>query len=117
MKGEKECKVNLVQGEEGWKTPENTWMNREETEGEVFFVNVLHKREPDSADKMERELEETEAAIDACIHRRAKRAGVNMAGTEGRCMGKAERDIICEMVGDEPGAQAKRRKEIEGVDI
>jgi hypothetical protein len=33
----------------------------------VFFVNVLHVRELDSDEEMERKLEETEAAMDVCI--------------------------------------------------
>jgi hypothetical protein len=103
----------MVQGEDGWRTPEDTWMNLEEAEGEVFFLNVLHGKEPDSDEETEREIKKTEAAVDACILRRAKRAGVSVAGPEGRHMSKAERDLICGMIGDEPGAWAKRRKEIE----
>jgi hypothetical protein len=26
LKGGEECKVNLVQGEDGWRTPEDAWM-------------------------------------------------------------------------------------------
>jgi hypothetical protein len=38
---EKVCKVNVVQGEEGWKTLEDTWMEIGEMEEEVFFMNAL----------------------------------------------------------------------------
>ncbi len=31
-------------------------------------------------------------------------------------MSKAERDQICDAIGDEPGARAKRRREIEEMD-
>ncbi len=34
---------------------------------------------------------------------------------EDMVMSKAERDRVCEAIGDEPGAWAKRRKEIEGL--
>jgi hypothetical protein len=46
----------------------------------TYFVNVLQEGELDSDDEMERELEETEAAVDACIQ---KRAGVNGKEPEG----------------------------------
>jgi hypothetical protein len=36
-----------------------------------------------------------------------------VARPEGRHMNKAERDLICEKIGDEPGAQAKRKRERE----
>ncbi len=35
LKKEQECKVNLVQGGEGWKTPEESWMDMEEARDEV----------------------------------------------------------------------------------
>jgi hypothetical protein len=38
---EQECKVNLVQGVEGWKTPEESWMDMEEAGDEVYFVYIL----------------------------------------------------------------------------
>jgi hypothetical protein len=85
----------------------------EETIEEVFFVNILHEVGLDFDDEMERELEKTLEAVEACIRRRAKRVGVSVAGPEGRRMSEAERDHICEMIGDEPGERAKRRKEIE----
>jgi CO dehydrogenase/acetyl-CoA synthase epsilon subunit len=82
----------------------------------IFYVNVKRRKEADSDEEMEKEIEETEeteAAVDACIFRRAKRVGVSVAGPEGRHMSEAERDLICKMIGDVPGARAKRRKEIE----
>jgi hypothetical protein len=59
------------------------------------------------------QIEQTEAAVDAYILRRAKRVGVSVAGPEGRHMSEAERDLTCKMIGDVPGARAKRRKEKE----
>jgi hypothetical protein len=112
LKGEEECKVNLVQGEGGWKTPEESWMDMEEAEDEVYFVNVLHEEEPNSDDKMQRELEETKAAVDVSILRRARRVGVNVERSKVTRMSEAECDRICEEIGDQPGAQTKRRREI-----
>jgi hypothetical protein len=66
----------------------------------------------DSDEGMEREIAETETAVDASIRRRAKRAGVEVEVPEGVRMSDAERDQVCEEIGDEPGARAKRRKEI-----
>jgi hypothetical protein len=64
---EKECKVNVVQGEEGWKTPEDTWMEMKEVEEEVFFVNTLQAGELNSDDKLEAEIARAEVAIDDCF--------------------------------------------------
>ncbi len=36
MSEKEECKVNVVLREEGWKTLEDTWMDMEDTEEELF---------------------------------------------------------------------------------
>jgi hypothetical protein len=43
LKEGKECKVNVVQGEDGWRTPEDMWMEMEEMGEEVFFVKLHHQ--------------------------------------------------------------------------
>jgi hypothetical protein len=63
--------------------------------------------------ELEAEIARTETAVDDCICRRAKRAGVAMAQPGKKHMSEEERDLICEKLGDEPGARAKRRREIE----
>jgi hypothetical protein len=76
LKKEQQCKVNLVQGGEGWKTPEESWMDIEEAKDEVYFVNVLlggAENGTDSDEEMEREIVEAEAAMDASIRRWPKR--------------------------------------------
>ncbi len=113
LKEGKECKVNVVYGGEGWRTPENTWMDMKEVEEEVFFVNVLQEIWLDSDEELEREIEKMEVAVDDCIRRRTRRAGVSVARPEGERMSEAERDLVCEKLGDEPGTWAKRRREIE----
>ncbi len=68
--------MNVIQREEGWMTPEDTWMEIEEAEEEVVFVNALWAGEPDSDEELAAEIKKTERAIDDCFRRRAKRAGV-----------------------------------------
>lgn len=114
LKGEKECKVNMVQGQDGWRTLEDKWMDMEEAEREVFFVNVLYGTGLDSDEELEREIEKTEADMDACILRRAKRAGVIVAEPEGRHMSKEERDCICKKIGNEPGALSQEKERNRG---
>jgi hypothetical protein len=36
--------VNVVQGREGWRTPEDTWLEMEDKEEEVFFVNTCRQK-------------------------------------------------------------------------
>jgi hypothetical protein len=59
------------------------WMEIEEVEEEVFFVNVLQETGPNSDEEMEKEIEGTEAAVYDCLRRRARRAGVSMVGQWG----------------------------------
>ncbi len=76
---EKEGKVNVVQGDGECRIPEDTWMEMEEAEEEVFFVNTLRAGVPDSDEELEAEMARTEKkAIDDCFWRRAKRAGVQV---------------------------------------
>jgi hypothetical protein len=84
--------VNLMPGGEGWRTPKDSWMDLEDAGDEVYFVNVRLRGEEDKAgieagadpakaesDKeMERELVRAEAAVDLNIHKRAKKAGVEV---------------------------------------
>jgi hypothetical protein len=63
----REGKVNVVQGEGGWRTPEDTWMEMEEVEEEVFFVNTLQKEGPDSDEELEAEIARTGRTIDDCF--------------------------------------------------
>jgi hypothetical protein len=96
----------------GWRAPEDTWMDMEEAEEEVFFVNTLRAGVPDSDEELEAEIARMEKAIDDCFQRRAKRAGVGVDMPEDRLMSESERDCLSEKLGDWPGVQAKRRKEI-----
>jgi hypothetical protein len=71
-----------------------------------------------SDEEMQEEIWETQAAVDVCYRRRAKRAGVK--GDElpkDRLMTQAELDDLSEQLGDGPGARAKSRKEIEWMSV
>jgi hypothetical protein len=59
----------------------------------------------------------TEEALDECYQRRAKRAGVTMEGLEGRPISEEERDRLSERLGNGEGVRAKRRKEIEEMQL
>jgi hypothetical protein len=107
----KEGKVNVIQGEKGWRTPEDTWMETEEAD-EVFFVNTLQAGS-DSNKELEAEIAMTVKVIDDCFWSRAKRAGVAVDMSEVRFMSESERDCLSKKLGDGPGVRAKRRKEIE----
>jgi hypothetical protein len=102
----------VIQGEEGWRTPEDTWMETEEAD-EVFFVNTLQAGGPDSDEELEAEIAMTEKAINDCFWRRAKRAGVAVDMPEDRFMSESERDCLSKKLGDGTGVRAKRRKDIE----
>ncbi len=80
---------------------------------EIFFVNALQAGELNSDEELEAEIARTEAAVDDCVSRRAKRAGVAVAEPGKKHMSEEERDLICQKLGDEPGTRAKRRREIE----
>ncbi len=108
-----EGRFNVVQGGEGWRTPEVTWMEMEEVEEEVFFVNTLQAGEPDSDAELEAEIARTERAIDDCFRRRSRRAGIAVGVPEGRPMKEEEGDCLSERLGNGLGVRAKRRREIE----
>ncbi len=107
-----EGKVNVVKGREGWRTPEDAWMEEEEEEGEVHFLNMVQAEEVDSDVELMAEIERTEEAMDECFRRRAKRAGLMIEGPEDKPMDEEEMDQLSEKLGDGKGANAKRRKEI-----
>ncbi len=63
------------------------------------------------------ELWETQAAVDACYRRRAKRAGLEGELPADRLMTEGELDNLSEQLGDGPGARAERREEVEQMSI
>jgi hypothetical protein len=67
----------------------------------------------DAAFAMKKELEEAEAAVEECYRRRARRAGLEEVLPVGRPMSEGELDTLSELLGDEVGGRAKRRREIE----
>jgi hypothetical protein len=89
---------------------EVTWMEIEEAEEEVFFMNTLQIEKSDSDEELEAEIARTEKAIDECFQRRAKRAVVDVDMPEDRLMSENERDCLSEKLGDRIGKRAKRRK-------
>ncbi len=121
----KEGQVHVLQGETGWRTPEETWMEDErEEEEEVMFVNMVRQEEEEleeetttSDEKMQEEIKEAQAAVDECYRRRAERAGIEIKAPKDRLLTEEELDNLSEQLGDGVGAQAKRRKEIERISI
>ncbi len=67
----------------------------------------------DAAFVMKKELEEPVAAVEECYRRRARRAGLEEVLPVGRPMSEGELDTLSELLGDEVGGTAKRRREIE----
>jgi hypothetical protein len=67
----------------------------------------------DVAFAMRKELEEAEAAVKECYRRRARRAGLEEVLPVGRPMSEGELDTLSELLGDQVGGRAKRRREIE----
>jgi hypothetical protein len=66
---------------------------------------------------MEKELEETEAAVEECYRRRAGRAGLDGMLPIGRPMTEGELDTLSVALGDGTGNRAKRRRQIEEMTI
>jgi hypothetical protein len=66
---------------------------------------------------MEKKLEEAKAAVEECNRRRARRVGLEGALPAGRPMSEGELDMLSELLGDEAGSRAKRRKEVEEMTI
>jgi hypothetical protein len=108
----------VVQGGDGWRTPEEAWLEDErEAEEEVLFVNVMQAEVVDSEEEMADELKRAQVAVDECYCRRARRAGMDIGSMEGRLLSEEEKDDLSERLGDGEGARAKRRKKIEGMSI
>jgi hypothetical protein len=112
-----EGKVNVVQGQEGWRTPDKAWMEGGEEEEEVLFVNIVQVEEMDSAEELVEEIGRTEEAIDNRYRRRAKRAGIELGEIESAPLSEEERDKLSERLGDREGVRAKKRKEIEEMQL
>ncbi len=66
---------------------------------------------------MKKELEGAEAAVEECYRRRARRAGLEWVLPVGRPMSEGELDTLSELLGDETGGRAKRRREVEEMTI
>jgi hypothetical protein len=97
-----EGQVNMVQGGDGWKTPEEAWMEDErEAEEEVLFVNVMQAETTDSEEELADEIERTQVVVDECYHRRAR---FDIGNTEGRLLSEEELDDLSERLGDGEGA-------------
>jgi hypothetical protein len=103
---------DVIQGQEGRRTPDDAWMEEEEEE-EVHFVNIVRKEEMDSDEELATEIAKTEEAIDDCYRRRAKRAKIELGRLESGPLKEEERDKLSERLGDGEGVSVKRRKEIE----
>ncbi len=73
----------MVRGREGWWTPEDAWMEEEEDEEEVHFINIVQAEEVDSDEELMAEIARTEKAIDECYLRRAKMAGITKGSRVG----------------------------------
>ncbi len=63
------------------------------------------------------EVQEAEAAVDACYRRRARRAGLGDMLPTGRPMTEKELDDLSERLGDGLGARARRREEVERMSL
>jgi hypothetical protein len=66
---------------------------------------------------MKMELEGAQAAVEECYRRRARRAGLEGVLPAGRPMSEGELDTLSELLGDETGGRAKRRREVEEMTI
>ncbi len=104
----------MVQGQEGWTTPVEAWMEDGRKE-EVHFVNMIQVDGLDSDKELTAEIARTEEeeAVDDCYRRRARRAGLNLGDLETRPLSEKEEDELSERLGDGVGASAKRRSEVD----
>ncbi len=117
-----------MRGGEGWRTPEDSWMELEDAQDENYFVNFLLEDEENKADPppprqtpsrrwkgswQKLSSHRFTYHIDSNIHSRVKGAGVEVPSPKDVTMSEAERDRVCEEIGNEPGLRVKRRKEIE----
>jgi hypothetical protein len=71
------------------------------------------KEVEEAAFAMREEIQEAEAAVEACYQRRARRAGLAEMLPADRPMTEKELDSLSELLGDGIGARAKRRRKIE----
>ncbi len=102
--------MNMVQGEK-------VESGEEEMEEETSVESAMRTETTTSDEELEEEIKRTWVAIDECYRWRAKRAGINVEGREGRLLTEEELDSLSEQLGDGEGARAKRRKEIEKMSI
>ncbi len=56
VKMESKGKVNVIQGQEGWRTLDDAWMEEGEEEEEVHFVNIVQVEEMDSDEELVAEI-------------------------------------------------------------
>jgi hypothetical protein len=84
---------------------------------EVPPTDAMQIKTTDSEEELEEEIERKRVAVDEFYRQRAKRAGVDIEGMEGRLLSEEELDNLSERLGDGEGARAKRRKEIEKMSI
>ncbi len=70
-----------------------------------------------TAEEMQGEVQEAEAAVDACYRKRARRAGLGDMLPTGRPMTEKELDELSERLGDGLGARARRREEVERMSL
>jgi hypothetical protein len=108
--------VNIVQ-EEATDSEEEEPEGKMEAGEELSLVGTDRPESASSDEDLEEEIEKTQAAVDECYRRRAKRAGINIEGTEGRLLTEEELDNLSEQLGDGTGERAKRRREIETMSI
>jgi hypothetical protein len=71
----------------------------------------------DSEEELEEEFKRTQATVDDCYRRRARRAGLDIGHVEGRPLSEEEKDELSERLGDGEEPRAKRRRRIEGMPI
>jgi hypothetical protein len=91
--------------------------DKREEEEEVLFVNVVQIDGADSDEELAEEISRTEAAVNKCYRRRAKRAGLDTGCLGSKPLSEEEKDGLSERLGDGTGARAKRRKEIEDMSV
>ncbi len=114
LKKEQECKVNLVQEGEGWKTPEESWMDMEDARNEVYFVNILlggKENKTESDEEMEREKAEAKVAVDASVRRGTNREGARASMPEGARMSDEEGEVSLRATWDQDGQGCIMSKE------
>jgi hypothetical protein len=101
------------------QSPPRQVLERTTSLSQAVFLGMVEPEEVTtmSDEEMLGEIRETEATVDACYQRRAKRAGGEGELLRGRLMTQEELDGLSEQLGDGPGARAKRRGEKERMSI